>query len=131
MTGEKKQLTLDTDWRTAAGALGITLFSILLGAGSAWAMFVGKRFDFQPSWQTAFVIIVFIWGMIVIPERMVRFALGLFLFQPLIEIIGWLFHFSPAAQVMNQSVARCTVIAACLIICIYEIQWFREVITYT
>lgn len=131
MTGQKKQLTLETDWRTAAGALGITLLSILIGVGSTWAMLVGKRFDFQPSWQTAFGIIVSIAGMIVIPERMFRFALGLFLFHPLIEIIGWLFHFSPEAQAMNELVARGSIIAACLVICIYEIQWFKERITYT
>jgi|SRR6185437_13799258 len=130
MTNQKKQLTLNTDWQTAVGALGITFFSVLFGVGSAWAMVVGKKFDFQPSWQTAFVVIVFIWGMVVIPERVVRFSLGLFLFQPLIEISGWVFHFSPAAQSMNQSIARCTIIAACLIICIYEIQWFKERINF-
>jgi hypothetical protein len=131
VTNQKKQLTLNTDWHTAAGMLGLTIFSIFLAVSSSWEVLVGKTSDFQPSWQTAVSVTVLIAAFILIPDRMARFVIGLLLFQPVIEIIGWSLHFSSGARGMNLSIARCANVAACLIVFIYGIQWFREHTTYT
>jgi len=130
VTNQKKQLTLNTDWHTAAGMLALTIFSIFWLSVSCWAVITGKASDFQPSWQMAFSVIVLIAGFILIPDRMARFVIGLLLFQPAIEIIGWPLHFSSGAQAMNLSIARCANIAACLIIYLDGIQWFKEHTTY-
>ena len=131
MTTQKKQLTLDTDWRTAASVLGMIVVFALFGIGLLWATLSRKWLNDPLTWDSFVAVIMLIVALIIFYDRTSWFALVLFLFQPLLRIIGWLFHFSLQAVAMNEWVGRWAMIAGCLIFCIDGILWFKARTIYS
>ena len=130
MTGQKKQLTLDTDWYTAISVLVAIVVFLAFGVASIWAALNRKWLDSPPTWQPVLTVVVLLGVLIKIPDRAARIGLILFLFRPLIRIIGWWLHFSLQAKAMNEWMGQWAALACCLIICVDGILWFRSKISY-
>jgi uncharacterized membrane protein len=131
MTRQKKQLTLDTDWHTAAFVLASTVVFIAFGAASLWAVLNRKWLDSAPTWESFLTVGALVVALIKIPDRIARIGLLLFLFRPLIRIIGWWFHFSSQAKAMNDWMGQWALVACCLVICVDGILWFKSKMTYS
>lgn len=131
MTGQKKQLVLDTDWHTAASVFASIVVSIAFGAASIWAALSRKWLDSPPTWESFFTVGVLATALIMVPDRMVRIGILLFLFRPLIRIIGWWCHFSSPAKAMNEWMGQWAFVACCLIICVDGFLWFKSKIGYS
>ncbi len=101
LTEQKKNLTLDTDWLSAAGMVALFLICGFLGTGTVWLTLRGSFTVLRISWATPLAAGILLWFGFSIPDRRFSIPAVLLALGPISRIVLWLLHASAETQSTN------------------------------
>jgi hypothetical protein len=130
MAEPKKHLALDTDWTSAAGAVGLLLMCALLGVVTASMTLRGHFKAALPSWSTPLLAGSIIYCGITISDKLLKTAVFVFAIGPVSRMILWSFRASAETRWINEIFVRWIDTVLYFSVCVYVVFWFRSKIRY-
>jgi hypothetical protein len=130
LTGPKKQLALDTDWTSAAGAVGVFVICTLLGVVTTSVTLRGTFKAASPSWWTPLFAGWIIYCGITISDKLFKTAAFVFAVGPVSRMILWLLRASTETRWTNEIFVRWIDTVLCFGVCVYVVLWFGSKIKH-
>jgi hypothetical protein len=104
----KRRLALDTDWRSAAGAVWVLRGTFRAGS---------------PSWWTPLFAGGMIYCGITISDKLFKTAVFVFAIGPVSRMILWSLRASSETRWINEIFVRWIDTALCFGVCVYVVHW--------
>jgi hypothetical protein len=130
LTEPKKHLALDTDWTSAAGAVGLFVICAFLGAATSWGTLRGTFKAGSPSWSTPLFAGWIIYCGIKISDKLFKTAAFVFAIGPVSRVILWSLRASTETRWTNEIFVRWIDTVLYFGVCVYVVFWFGSKIRH-
>jgi hypothetical protein len=126
----KKHLALDTDWGAALGMAGLFVVCALLAARDLFGIVRGTQPGLTITWQTFFVLALYIFYAYIAPDRRVRIACMVVAMGPISRVLLRILGAPVDTQLANAAFLRVINLMVFVGACVYVSWWFTSKVRY-